>query len=225
MTESSNHQVEIAEGIPAFTSITEMKTYLSSSGCHRCSLGFQPEINGVCVSRGSETSHRMIIGEAPGKEEDADREPFTGPAGRLMNDIWASVEMSTNDWYLTNVVLCRPYMPRGSGKENYTPKPSQREKCRHYLNKQIELIQPKIIVTVGAVATEAVCGVKGIKMGDWHGKLLQNMPGAQGSLVFPMYHPACILHSTGNKELYDNYRRETWNDIRKLKDILTKENI
>ena len=227
--------VEKIEDIPNYPSVGSLKRHLGINSCRLCSLGFQPEINGVCVARGSELANKMIIGEAPGKEEDSTRTPFSGPAGRLMDDIWKSVGMNTNDWYITNVVLCRPYSPRGSGKENFTPKQDQRKQCKVYLDKQIELIKPKLIVTIGAVATEAILGTKGIKMGDYRGKLFRdrvisikeddNTVTIGRPFIFPMIHPAAILHAKGNQELYDLYREQTWKDIQELKRILEQEKI
>lgn len=228
--------VEKIEDIPQFASVGSLKRFLTINGCKMCSLGFQPEINGVCVSRGPETANKMIVGEAPGKEEDSSGKPFSGPAGHLMDEIWASVGMNTNDWYCTNINLCRPYMPRGSGKENYTPKVEQRKKCRVFLDKQIELIKPKIIVTLGAVATSAILNNdKPIKMGDYRGKLIQNCfvkyDNNDGTVtlgrpfIFPILHPAAILHAKGNQELYDTYRQQMWDDIRSLKKVLEQEKI
>ena len=218
------------EEVPNFQSIGELNLILKEQGCRLCSLGFQPEINGCCVSRGSSLTRRMILGEAPGKEEDSCGKPFSGPAGKLMDEIWASVGMSTNDWYITNVCLCRPYMPRGSGKENFTPKQDQRDKCKIYLNKQIGLVNPRIIVTIGAVALEAILGHK-VVMGEHRGKLQMIRQGFYGMLglepiwIFPMIHPAAILHCKGDKERYDMYRQQTWDDIRELKRILTEKGI
>ena len=174
-------------------------------------------------------ANKMIIGEAPGKEEDATGKPFSGPAGQLMDDIWKSVGMDTNDWYITNVCLCRPYMPRGSGKENFTPKQDQRKKCRVYLDKQIALIKPKLIVTVGTVALEALLQAKGIRMDDYRGKLLTNLAQGLGHptyniQIFPMLHPAAILHAKGSEQ-YEIYRQQTFNDIKQLKQILQERGI
>jgi len=220
--------VEKITDIPQYPSVGSLKRHLTINGCRLCSLGFQPQINGVCVARGSELANRMIIGEAPGKEEDSTGTPFSGPAGRLMDEIWKSVGMDTNDWYITNVVLCRPYSPRGSGKENFTPKQDQRRKCRIFQHKQIELIKPKIIVTIGAVATAELVAATTVKMGDYRGRLIRNNwsnshPASQ-TLIFPMIHPAAILHAKGSDK-YDIYREQTWQDIQTLKKIIEQENI
>jgi len=163
----------------------------------------------------------MIVGEAPGKEEDSRREPFTGPAGRLMDKIWESVELNTESWYITNVVKCRPYMPKGSGRENFTPRQEQRKLCYRYLTQEFELLDPAIIVPLGGVATAALLGESSVKMGEMRGKLLT----VKGKMVFPMYHPAAILHAQRNPDLHQKYRQDTWKDIQELKKILQKEGL
>jgi DNA polymerase len=205
-----------------FSSVEQLNIHLLEKGCKKCDLGFQDNINGCCVSRGDPSSSKMIIGEAPGKDEDSTRKPFTGPAGRLMDKIWASVGMDTNDWYLTNVVLCRPVAPTGSGKQNLTPKAEQRKRCRSYMAQQIDLLRPKLIVTVGAIATAAVLFKPSIRMGSYRG-----VPIHQdfGYTVFPMLHPAAILHAQRDPAKHLQYRQQMWDDIRRLKTIVEENNL
>lgn len=207
-----------SEIVDTFTSIAQLECTLIDRGCQACSLGFQPEINGCCVSRGIPDTRRMIIGEAPGKHEDSQSQSFVGPAGKLLDKIWTSVGWDTNDWYITNVCLCRPYMPRGSGKENYTPKAEQIKTCRPYLLKQIELIEPDIIVTLGRTATEAIMGpIK--SMGSIRGRAqwikISHNYIYRDYLTFPMIHPAAILRDPNGP-----YKQQTWEDIQKLKEIV-----
>lgn len=208
------------EDVPNFSDLRELNEFLKYHGCRRCDLGFQRDINGCCVSRGSQTSSRMIIGEAPGKDEDSTRQPFTGPAGRLLDRIWASVGMDTNDWYLTNVVLCRPVAPSGYGKQNLTPKADQKKICNPYMWQQIQLLNPAIIVALGAHATAAMVKKSTVRMGDYRGKLIRS----GRFLVYPMIHPAAILHASRNPEQQKKYREQTWADVQRLRDILDEEN-
>lgn len=209
----------------SFSSTEELRKVLHTQGCRMCDLGFQTNINGCCVARGPNNSKKMIVGEAPGKEEDSRREPFTGPAGELLDKIWGAAGMTTEDWYITNVVLCRPVAPWQSKKQNVTPKIEQRKRCKSYLDEQIDLLQPKIIVAIGRPATEELLGLRNIRMGDYRGKPLNAHVGKHwGALIFPMIHPAAILHARGT-EKYDIYRQHTWNDVRKLTQILKEKNI
>jgi uracil-DNA glycosylase family 4 len=211
-----------SDPIPDFKYVGDIYMRLTHGGCRRCTLGFQPEINGCCVSRGNPDMRRMIIGEAPGKEEDSNRLPFTGPAGRLMDKIFASVGLDTNeDFYVTNVVKCRPYLPKGSGKENFTPKVEQQKLCRPYLEQEIQLINPKLIVLIGKVAVDNVLpDKKKESMGMLRGQVIRQ----NGIVYFPMIHPAAILHATGS-DLEITYKEQTWDDIQKLKRLIQEENL
>ncbi len=211
--------------IPDLTNIQQVHNILHTQGCRMCSLGFQPNLNGCCVSRGTFDTKKMIIGEAPGKEEDARGAPFTGPAGQLMDRIWASVGMDTNDWYLTNVVLCRPVAPRGHNKQNLTPKYEQKLRCSPFLMQQLTLLNPKIVVTVGAVATATVMHRNTIRIGEYRGKLREGKAGKLRFLLFPMLHPAAILHAKKDPEKHTMYRQWMWDDIRKLKQIVMENNL
>jgi DNA polymerase len=165
----------------------------------------------------------MLIGEAPGKEEDAKGRPFVGPAGRLLDQIWSSVGMNTNDWYISNVAHCRPIAIKGSGKENLTPKTDQIERCRIFIDEEIGLLKPKIIVTVGAIATVTLLRIVRFKMADHRGRLVDAVLGGwreHSTKVFPMIHPAALLHSKGNQNKYKMYKLQMWEDIQKLKTIM-----
>lgn len=208
----------IMDNIPSINSINELNIVLKQRGCHRCSLGFQSGLNGVCVSRGSRGSKKVILGEAPGRHEDSRSEPFTGPAGQLLNKIWASVGMDTNDWYVTNTVLCRPIAQPGSGKENYTPRMEQQKQCRPYLDLHLSLLKPEIVVTLGRVATESMLG-RVPSMGSVRGFVQER----DGIKIFPMLHPAALLRGKGT-ERNKQYRQQTWEDIQYLKAILEENN-
>ena len=170
-------------------------------------------------------ANRMILGIAPGKDEDSSSKPFVGKAGQLLDDIWKSVGMNTEDWYLTNCCLCRPIAEKGSGKQNNDPSILQRKTCRPYLDTHLKLLKPRVIVTMGRIPTEAILGIKNIRMNNVHGKIYNDIKGLEGTIVFPFYHPAALLHSRGNKQVYENLRQDIWDDIRSLKQILIKEGI
>lgn len=204
-----------------FGSVEELRLKLHNDGCRRCSLGFQPEINGCCVSRGISTAKRMIIGEAPGKEEDSKRSPFTGPAGRLMDQIFSSVGLDTNrDFYCTNIVKCRPYSPKGSGKENFTPKVEQQRLCRPFILEELDLINPNLVVLVGKVAiANMLPDLKDQPMSVLRGQIIRR----NSTVWFLMYHPAFILRLR-NEEEYAA-KLEMWNDIKLLKKIIIDESL
>ena len=215
--------------IPDLTNIQQVHNILHTQGCRMCSLGFQPNLNGCCVSRGTFDTKKMIIGEAPGKEEDARGAPFTGPAGLLMDRIWNSVGLSTSDWYITNIVKCRPIAEKGSGKENFTPKVQQRATCKTYIDTEIELLKPRLVVTTGAIATAYILNQSSVRMGDYRGRVLNIPKFWSGTLnpvmVFPILHPAAILHAKRDPAKHQEYRLLMWQDIQRLKEILEEEDL
>src|SRR5213076_1755792 len=102
----------------------------------------------------------MFIGEAPGADEDAQGEPFVGRAGQLLTKIIETMGFRREDVYIANVLKCRPDMPRGA-TGNRAPTPVEMQTCRPYLLEQIEIIQPKVLVALGAVAVEGLLGMRG----------------------------------------------------------------
>ena len=123
----------------------------------------------------------MCIGEAPGAREDATGEPFVGPAGRLLDELLASAGLSREQVYIANIVKCRP-------PGNRDPQPEEVAACRGYLERQIALVDPKVIVTLGRFSMAA--WFPGESIGRIHGRARR----VEGRLVMPMYHPAAALH-------------------------------
>jgi len=162
----------------------------------------------------------MIIGEAPGKVEDRTQTPFTGPAGRLLEDIWKAGKLDIDTWYLTNTVLCRP-ISNSSGRENLTPKDEQVKQCKDYLLQQITYINPRIIVTLGLTAAKSLLNNPSIKMYQIRGKILRPDKNfnLENTILFPMLHPAAILHTKGT-DRYHQYRLDTWKDIQHLNQLI-----
>lgn len=208
----------IVDNIPQFSSVEELRVKLHTDGCRRCDLGFQKEINGCCVSRGNNNAKIVIVGEAPGKIEDSTGRPFTGPAGLLLDKIMRAVDLDTNrDMYLTNVVHCRPYLPKGSGKENYTPKIEQQKRCKGYLEQELALINPKVIVLLGKVAVDNVLPeLKKEPMYALRGRRI--IKG--DTTYFIMYHPAAILHAEPTPDKQYEMKVQTWDDAQSLKKII-----
>ena len=122
----------------------------------------------------------MIVGEAPGKNEDEGGKPFIGRSGELLDKFLATANLHRDEVYITNAVLCRP-------PNNKTPTKSQIKKCNEYLLARIKLVRPKIIITLGAVALQAVAGLTGIR--KLRGKPIQY----NDMFILPTYHPAFVL--------------------------------
>jgi len=125
----------------------------------------------------------MFIGEAPGFREDKTGRPFVGPAGRLLEELLASIDMKREEVYIANVIKCRP--PR-----NRDPLPREIEACKPHLDRQIELIRPRMIVTLGRFSMDRY--FPGAKISVVHGKPRK----IDGILYYPMFHPAAALHQS-----------------------------
>ncbi len=123
----------------------------------------------------------MCIGEAPGAREDELGQPFVGPAGRFLDELLGAAGLTRESVYIANVVKCRP-------PGNRDPQPEEIAACRGYLERQITLVDPKVIVTLGRFSMAA--WFPGESIGRIHGRARR----VDGRLVIPMYHPAAALH-------------------------------
>ncbi len=190
--------LQIAESIAATAkTLEDLKSALEkfdagalSDGAHQC-----------VFARGNPEANIMIIGEAPGREEDLAGQPFVGRSGQLLDRMLASVGLTQTDYYITNVINWRP-------PKNRNPKIEEIALCRPFLNRHIELMAPKIIVIVGGISLSALTGVTGImkNRGQWQTLTINglNIP------ALPLYHPAFLLRQPALK-------KEAWRDLLTLK--------
>jgi uracil-DNA glycosylase family 4 len=191
---------------PAVTSLEQLQELCS--GCHRC--GLASSRTQVVVARGNPQAKLMLIGEGPGQQEDESGKPFVGRAGQLLDRILESVGLSSErDAYICNVVKCRP-------PENRKPTAAEMAACRPWLDAQIQLIDPALIVVSGATAVEAVLGIKGgiTKLrGQW-----QERDGRQ---VLPVFHPSYLLRNPSRAE--GSPKWHTWKDMQDVRRRLEQE--
>lgn len=148
----------------------------------------------TCFSDGSPDSRLMLVGEAPGREEDLQGIPFVGRSGQLLNRILAAIGLKRDDVYIANTI---PWRPPG----NRTPTPMETELCRPFIERQIELANPKILVALGGPAMQVLTGVKnGIirTRGKWLSHKLKNGTTIP---VMPTFHPAYLLRTPSQKKL------------------------
>ena len=144
----------------------------------------------------------MLVGEAPGAEEDRLGEPFVGRAGKLLDKILSAIDRSrAKDVYICNVIKCRP-------PNNRDPLASEVEQCEPYLLKQIEIMRPKLIVALGRVAGTTLLKVEQ-PLKDMRGKLHDYF----GTPLIVTYHPAALLRNS-------NFKQPTWEDFKWIKSIL-----
>lgn len=199
--------------------LEQLTNSLRMFGCVGCKLGQYSDIHPV-VYRGNPEANKMIIGEAPGKNENQVGKPFTGPAGCLLHQIFKCVGWDTNkDWYLGNVVKCRPVSFK-AGKQNLTPGAEHRKACLPYIQREIDLIQPKVVVLLGKTATLSLFPeVKDTPMYKLVGHIYDNSRWLN-TKFFIMYHPSAILHAKSDADRYYYLRYETWQHVKYLKTIV-----
>jgi len=157
---------------------------------------------------GNPSAEVLILGEGPGAEEDEQGLPFVGRAGKLLNDILKAIKFERDEVYIANIVKCRP-------PGNRVPSPDEMQKCMPYLKKQIELVNPKLILCVGLTAAHGLLLNKD-SLTSLRGKVFD----LDGRKVMVTYHPAALLRNP-------NWKRGCWEDVqafRKLYDELVKEN-
>ena len=151
---------------------------------------------------GNPDAELMFVGEAPGADEDARGEPFVGRAGQLLTRIIETMGLSRSDVYIANILKCRPNTP-GQSTGNRKPTPDEMKTCLPYLLAQVDVIQPKVIVALGAIAVEGLLGKSaGITRlrGQW--QEFRAVP------VMPTYHPAYLLRNQAIGE-----KRKVWEDM------------
>lgn len=156
----------------------------------------------VVFGVGNPEAELMFVGEAPGADEDKQGEPFVGAAGQLLTKIIAAMGMRREDVFIANVLKCRPHMPAGvSG--NRKPMPAEMQTCLPYLREQIEIIQPRAIVALGATALEGLTG-QTLPVGKLRGKWQE----FQGIPLMVTFHPAYLLRNQALSE-----KRKVWEDM------------
>jgi len=165
----------------------------------------------IVLGNGKINSDILLVGEAPGGEEEKQGKPFVGSAGKNLDRFLKIIELERDKIYITNVVKLRPFKlsPKTNKPVNRSPNKQELDFFKPYLYREIEAINAKIIVTLGNTALRAVFKDDSISIGDYHGKIWEVF----GFKVFPLYHPASIIY---NRELEKVYLE----DLEELKKIL-----
>ena len=170
--------------------------------CQRCALckGRNALVFGV----GNPQAQLVLVGEAPGREEDKQGIPFVGEAGQLLDRILHAMKLKREQVYICNVVKCRP-------PQNRDPQPEEIAACEQFLQRQLAAIRPRLIVTLGRFATQTLLRSKapiGQLRGHWH--------TYQGIPLMPTFHPAYLLRTPSGK-------REVWEDMKQVMHRLREE--
>ena len=190
----------ISETLPVLpTSYTELRE--AALSCTQCRLA--EGRTQVVFSDGSERARLMVVGEAPGANEDKTGVPFVGQAGKFLDLLLACVDLSREDSvYICNVLKCRP-------PANRNPMPDEIEACSPYLKKQIELVQPEVLLAVGTFSAQLLTGRQKIALGKLRGEVhsYQSVP------LVVTYHPAALLRNP-------KWTRAFWDDLQLLRGVM-----
>ncbi|MGE5398917.1 MAG: uracil-DNA glycosylase [Ignavibacteriales bacterium] len=184
------------EDLKGAKNLTELKTLMEE--CHKCPL--VKTRHNLVFGSGNPNADVMVIGEAPGADEDMQGNPFVGRAGKLLTDILAAIKFSRDEVYITNILKCRP-------PGNRNPMPGEMEVCLPYLERQIELIRPKLILCLGLIAAN---GVLKLKMSLT--KMRGNVYEFGKAKVMVTYHPAALLRNP-------QWKRLAWEDVQKFRKL------
>jgi uracil-DNA glycosylase family 4 len=164
--------------------------------CQRCKLS-QGRKN-IVFGVGNADARLMFIGEAPGKDEDIQGEPFVGEAGMLLTKLIEKMGFKREDVYIANIIKCRPPM-------NRDPEDDEINACKPFLDRQIEIIAPKFIISLGRIALMTLVNNKKIRITSARGNFFEY----KGFTVMPTFHPAYLLRNPKDKWL-------TWSDVQKV---------
>ena len=179
--------------------------------CKKCPL-YKTRKNPV-LGEGSLKARIMFIGEAPGYNEDLLGKPFVGRAGKFLDELLDSINLSRNEIFITNILKCRP-------PNNRNPLESEIKACSPYLNEQINIIKPRIIVTLGNFSTRFILkkfSISPQQITKIHGKVFRIKNLIYDVIVIPMFHPAAALYNPNMKQtMFDDFKilREELNKIK-----------
>ncbi len=180
--------------------------------CRKCAIG---EIRRNSVyGEGDPCARVMVIGEGPGETEDQLGRPFVGRAGQLLDRMLLAIGLAREDVFICNTVKCRPTFDDGVRLRNRAPEPAEMANCRPYLDEQIEVIRPSVILCLGAPAVKSFLGPKFSitkQRGQW-------FEGPNGIPLIATFHPAYILRLTGGE--VNATKRLVWNDLKMVRQRL-----
>jgi uracil-DNA glycosylase len=193
--ESSSHGLD--DQLVALETLEQVAERIRTTYC--CALC--PHRTNAVPGEGNPNARLFLCGEGPGATEDAQGRPFVGQAGNLLNGILEAIEVPRDAVYITNIVKCRP-------PQNRKPLPDEIAACIPYLHRQIEIVQPKVILALGGTAGEALLGVRK-SLGELRGKVHT----FNGIPLVVTYHPAALLRNP-------NWKKPTWDDVRIARQLL-----
>ena len=180
-----------------------------AAACRKCQIGYERRNN--VYGEGDPCARLMLIGEGPGETEDLLGRPFVGRAGDLLEKMIGAIGLAREDVYIANTVKCRPTLHEGGKLRNRAPTPAEMANCRPYLDEQIDVIAPQVILALGAPAAKSFLGnafaiTKG--RGRWY-------EGPNGIALMVTFHPAYVLRQGGTA--LTETKRLVWSDLKKVR--------
>jgi uracil-DNA glycosylase family 4 len=184
------------------------------AACRKCSIGATR--HNAVFGEGDPCAALMVVGEGPGETEDKLGRPFVGRAGELLDRMLLAIDLPREDVFICNTVKCRPTLDVGHRLANRAPTPDEMRNCRPYLDTQIELIRPRVILALGAPAAKSFLGEK-FSITKQRGQWFQ---GPSGIPTIATFHPAYILRQTGGAMA--EVKKLVWNDLKAVRTRLTE---
>jgi DNA polymerase len=184
------------------------------AACRKCEIG-STRRNSV-FGEGDPCAALMVVGEGPGETEDKLGRPFVGRAGELLDKMLLAIGLPREDVFICNTVKCRPTLDVGHRLANRAPTPDEMRNCRPYLDEQIALIRPRVILALGAPAAKSFLGERfsiSRQRGQWH-------DGPLGIPIIATFHPAYVLRQTGGT--MSEVKRLVWNDLKQVRDRIVR---
>jgi DNA polymerase len=180
--------------------------------CRKCAIGTTRRSS--VYGEGDSCAALMVVGEGPGETEDKLGRPFVGRAGELLDRMLLAIDLPREDVYICNTVKCRPTVDTGTRVANRAPTPDEMRNCRPYLDEQIDIIRPRVILALGAPAAKSFLGERFSitkQRGQW-------FEGPHGIPLLASFHPAYVLRQTGGA--MTEVKRLVWVDLKHVRDRL-----
>jgi uracil-DNA glycosylase family 4 len=182
---------------------------IAADACRKCTIGYERRKN--VYGEGTPFARLMVVGEGPGETEDELGRPFVGRAGQLLDRMLAAIGLPREQVYICNTVKCRPTVPGPNGPRNRAPDAQEMENCRPFLEEQIDIIAPEVILALGSPAAKWFLGAdfQITRMrGRWY-------VGPRETPLMVTFHPAYILRQTGGQ--IEGVKRMVWDDLKAVR--------
>jgi DNA polymerase len=186
-----------------------------AAACRKCEIGSQRRNN--VYGEGDPCASLMVIGEGPGETEDLLGRPFVGRAGQLLDKMLAAIGFAREEVYICNTVKCRPTIPGPRGPKNRAPDLTEMANCRPFLDEQIDIIAPRVIMALGAPAAKSFLG-RDFQITKMRGRWYE---GPAGIPLMVTFHPAYVLRQTGGE--LTAVKRMVWADLKAVRTKIDEE--